>query len=243
MLEIKNLHAEIDGKSVLKGVDLTILPGEVHAIMGPNGAGKSTLAKILAGHPSYTITEGEISFCGQNILEMAPEERAHLGIFLSFQYPPEIKGVSLSQFLYEVYKAKTKSTITEEEFSPILDEKMALLEIPAHFKTRDLNDGFSGGEKKRSEILQMAVLEPLLGILDETDSGLDIDAMKIVARSVLKVKREKSSLLVITHYQRLLNYLKPDIVHIFMNGKIITSGGADLALKLEEKGYELCTPF
>lgn len=238
MLIIENLHAEIDGKPILKGVNLTINEGEIHVVMGPNGAGKSTLAKVLAGHPSYDVTEGSVTFCGKDLLEMDPEERANTGLFLSFQYPPEIKGVSTEQFLHEAYKAKYNSKISNEEFNAILEEKMALLNMRLDFKTRDLNEGFSGGEKKKSEILQMAVLDPALSILDETDSGLDIDAMKTVAQSIKKILNKKKSLLVITHYQRLLNYLNPDVIHIFMDGKIVTKGGSELAAKLEETGYE-----
>lgn len=236
MLEIKNLHVSIDGKPILKGVNLIVKLGEVHALMGPNGAGKSTLAKVLAGHPAYEVTEGSILFFNKNLLELSPEERAHLGLFLSFQYPPEIKGVSLPQFLYEAYKAKHKET-SQEAFDQLLEKKMALLEMHTDFKKRDLNEGFSGGEKKRSEMLQMAILEPALSILDETDSGLDIDAMKIVAQSIKKVIGKDKSLLVVTHYQRLLDYLVPDFVHVFIDGKIAYSGGRELALKLEEHGY------
>lgn len=238
MLEIKNLHAEIEGKPILMGVNLTICPGEIHAIMGPNGAGKSTLAKVLAGHPSYVVTEGEVTFHGQNLLMLSPEERSQLGLFLSFQYPPEITGVGLFQFLYEAFRGRQKnSSFSETDFSSYLDEKMSLLQMNPDFKKRDLNEGFSGGEKKRSEILQMAVLQPTLSILDETDSGLDIDAMRIVAEGVKKVLTPEKSLLIITHYQRLLDYLSPDVIHIFINGKIVSHGKKELALQLEESGY------
>lgn len=242
MIEIKNLHASTDGKAILKGLTLRILPGEIHAIMGPNGAGKSTLAKVLAGDPSYEITDGEIWFKGQNILEMAPEERAHLGLFMSFQYPLEIPGISNFQFLLSCYNAKRKANgempVSDEQFQSILDEKMNLVEMRKEFSERSVNEGFSGGEKKRNEILQMAVLDPCFSILDETDSGLDIDAMRIVAQGVNRLMSPEKSLLLITHYQRLLDYIKPNIVHIMVEGKIVMSGGPELALELEDKGYE-----
>ncbi len=237
MLWIKDLHVSTEGKAILKGVSLEILPGKIHAIMGPNGAGKSTLARLIAGHPDYDITQGEIVFEGQNILELSPEERAQIGLFMSFQYPLEIPGVTNLQFLHAAYNASKKATLSEEEFSKLLDDKMALMEIKAEFKERDLNTGFSGGEKKRNEILQMAVLEPKLAILDETDSGLDIDAMRIVASGVNKLMKEGRSLLLITHYQRLLDYISPDFVHVLLDGRIVASGGPELALKLEEEGY------
>lgn len=241
MLVIKNLSANIDGKPILKGLNLVVKPGEIHAIMGPNGAGKSTLAKVLSGHPAYEVTEGEVLFNGQNILEMEPEERAHLGLFMSFQYPVEIPGVSNFQFLHTAYnairKAKNETLMTETQFEQLLEEKMQLLEIRPEFKERNLNEGFSGGEKKRNEILQMAVLDPQIAILDETDSGLDIDAMRIVSRGVNKLMNPKRGLVLITHYQRLLDYIKPDFVHVMIDGAIIRSGGAELALELEEKGY------
>lgn len=242
MIEIKDLHATVEGKPILKGINLTIHPGEIHAIMGPNGAGKSTLAKILAGHPSYEITSGEIWFKGQNLLELEPEERAHAGIFMSFQYPLEIPGVSNLQFLRTAYnaihKAKGKPEISLPDFEKLLDQKMEMMEIKKEFKERNLNEGFSGGEKKRNEILQMAVLEPELAILDETDSGLDIDAMRIVAQGVNQLMNQNLGLLLITHYQRLLDYIKPNFVHVMMDGKIVQSGGAELALELEDKGYD-----
>lgn len=242
MIQIKNLHANTDGKSILKGINLTVNPGEIHAIMGPNGAGKSTLAKVLAGHPAYEVTEGEIIFKGEDILPLEPDERAHRGLFMSFQYPIEIPGVSNVQFLKTAYnsnrKAKGLAEVNAEEFDKLLQEKMALMEIKQEFKERNLNEGFSGGEKKRNEILQMAVLEPELAVLDETDSGLDIDAMRIVARGVNKFMNPKIGLILITHYQRLLDYIKPDYVHVMLDGKIVQSGGPELALELEEKGYD-----
>lgn len=246
MLEIKNLHATVEGKPILKGVSLKINAGEIHAIMGPNGAGKSTLAKVLAGHPGYEVTEGEVWFKGQNILEMEPEERAHLGLFMSFQYPVEIPGVSNSQFLRIAYNAKqrsqNKSEISEKDFEKLLEKKMKLMEIRPEFSTRNVNENFSGGEKKRNEILQMAVLAPELAILDETDSGLDIDAMRIVARGVNQLMNPEMGLLLITHYQRLLDYIKPQYVHVMLDGKIVQSGSAKLALELEEKGYDWLVP-
>jgi len=233
LIEIKNLHASIEGKPILKGLNLTMGKGEVHAVMGPNGAGKSTLAKILAGHPSYEVTE----FKGQNLLEMEPEERAAAGLFMSFQYPIEIPGVSNQLFLKTALNAQKKTNISNEEFETLLAEKMALMEIRSEFKDRAVNEGFSGGEKKRNEILQMALFNPDLAILDETDSGLDIDAMRIVAAGVNKLRRSDAGLLVITHYQRLLDYIRPDFVHVLSDGKIIRTGGPELALELEAKGY------
>lgn len=242
MIEIKNLHASTDGKGILKGVSLHIQAGEIHTIMGPNGAGKSTLAKILAGDPAYEVTEGEVWFKGQNLLEMAPEARAHLGLFMGFQYPLEIPGINNVQFLFTCYNAKRKASgqvpVSEEQFQSILDEKMAIVEMRAEFRDRSLNEGFSGGEKKRNEILQMAILDPALAILDETDSGLDIDAMRIVAQGVNRLFSPDKALLLITHYQRLLDYIKTDFVHIMVEGKIVLSGGPELALQLEKSGYE-----
>lgn len=242
MLEIRELHVAIEGKSILKGLNLTVRKGEIHAIMGPNGAGKSTLAKVLAGDPSYEVVSGEVIFEGQNILELAPEERSHLGIFMSFQYPVEIPGITNLQFLHTAnnarLKAQGKPAISEEVFDTILDEKMAKIDVRTEFKTRNLNEGFSGGEKKRNEILQMAVLEPKLAILDETDSGLDIDAMRIVAKGVNCLMNPDNALIMITHYQRLLDYIRPDFVHVVIDGKIVQSGGPELALELEEKGYD-----
>ena len=241
MLEIKNLSATVEEKQILKGLNLRIERGEVHAIMGPNGAGKSTLAKILAGHPAYEITEGEIWFKGQNLLEMEPEERAHAGLFMSFQYPLEIAGVSNSQFLAAALNAQRKGRglepLSPDAFEELLEEKMKAMEIRSEFKTRNINEGFSGGEKKRNEILQMALFDPALAVLDETDSGLDIDAMRIVAAGVNQMRRSDNALLLITHYQRLLDYIKPDFVHVLSGGLIVRTGGPELALELEAKGY------
>jgi Fe-S cluster assembly ATP-binding protein len=246
MITIKNLCAEIDGKPILKGINLTVNKGEIHAIMGPNGAGKSTLAKVLAGHPSYNVTSGEVLFNGKNLLELEPEERAHLGLFMSFQYPVEIPGVSNIQFLRTAFnanrKARNQQELSLEEFETLLDKKMRLVDIKPEFKERNINEGFSGGEKKRNEILQMAVLEPTLALLDETDSGLDIDAMRIVAAGVNQIMNPEMGLILITHYQRLLDYIKPDFVHVMLDGKIVHSGGPEEALLLEEKGYDWLTP-
>jgi Fe-S cluster assembly ATP-binding protein len=242
LISIKNLCASVEGKPLLQGVNLEINEGEIHAIMGPNGAGKSTLAKILAGHPGYEVTDGTIEFSGQNLLEMEPEERAHAGVFMSFQYPVEIPGVSNIQFLRTAYNSKRKAhgqtEISVAEFEALVEEKMRLMDIKAEFKDRNLNEGFSGGEKKRNEILQMAILNPLLAILDETDSGLDIDAMRIVANGVNAFAEKHNSILLITHYQRLLNYIVPQHVHVMVNGKIVHSGGPELAQELEVKGYD-----
>lgn len=242
MIEIKDLHASIEGKEILKGLSLKVNPGEIHAIMGPNGAGKSTLAKVLAGHPSYEVTKGEIWFKGQNILELEPNERSHLGLFMSFQYPIEIPGVNNVQFLLAAYNAKMKANkqreISEEEFLKLLNEKMALIDIHEEFKERNLNEGFSGGEKKRNEILQMTILNPDIAILDETDSGLDIDAMRVVAHGVNSHMNKDKGLVLITHYQRLLDYIKPHFVHAMLDGKIVKSGSYELALELEERGYD-----
>ena len=242
LIEIKNLSASVDGNPLLKGVNLTVKPGEIHAIMGPNGAGKSTLAKVLAGHPAYEVTGGEVWFKGQNLLEMEPEERAHSGLFMSFQYPVEIPGVSNMQFLHSSYnairKASEETEINLEEFEKLLDEKMKMMDIRKEFKDRNLNEGFSGGEKKRNEILQMAVMNPKLAILDETDSGLDIDAMRTVSRGVNHLMNDEMGLILITHYQRLLDHIRPHKVHVMVGGKIIESGGPELALKLESEGYD-----
>ncbi len=242
MLKIKNLHVAIDGLVILKGIDLEIAPGEIHAIMGPNGAGKSTLSKVLAGDPAYEVLSGEVLYEGENILELEPEERAHLGLFVSFQYPVEIPGISNFQFLHAAYNAKQKANqhpiVSEDAFQKILKEKLELLEMKEEFATRNLNEGFSGGEKKRNEILQMAILDPAFSILDETDSGLDIDAMRIVACGVKRLFSEEKGLLLITHYQRLLDYIRPHFVHVLIDGQIIKSGGHELALELEEKGYD-----
>lgn len=229
MIEIIDLFAETEGKPILKGLNLSIQKGEIHAIMGPNGAGKSTLAKVLAGHPAYEVTRGEVWFKGQNLLEMDPEERARAGLFMSFQYPLEIAGVTNRQFLEASLKALGKEGS--------IGDTAASLEMRLEFLERNLNEGFSGGEKKRNEILQMALFNPDLAILDETDSGLDIDAMRIVAKGVNATRRPDNALLIITHYQRLLDYIKPDFVHVLADGKITRTGGAELALELEEKGY------
>lgn len=242
MLEIKNVHANIDGTPILKGVSLVIKPGEVHAIMGPNGSGKSTLSKVIAGHPSYEVTEGEILFEGKNILELDPDERARLGLFLAFQYPVEIPGVHNASFLRMAYNAKRKAAGLEEvdplEFDELIQAKLELVEMGSDFLDRSVNQGFSGGEKKRNEILQMLVLEPTMAFLDETDSGLDIDALRIVSKAVNAYRSPKVGIVLITHYQRLLNYIVPDVVHVMADGKLIKSGDKSLALELEEKGYE-----
>ena len=242
MLEIKNLHATIDGKEILKGINLTVKAGEVHAIMGPNGSGKSTLSNVLVGHPSYTVTEGEIYYKGKNLLELRPEERSHEGLFLSFQYPVEIPGVSITNFMRAAINAKRQylgqEPMNATEFLKMMREKRALVNLDSKLANRSVNEGFSGGEKKRNEIFQMAMLEPTLSILDETDSGLDIDALRIVAEGVNKLKREDTSSLVITHYQRLLDYIKPDIVHVLYNGKIVKTAGPELVMELEERGYD-----
>ena len=242
MLSIKNLHASVEDKEILKGINLEINAGEVHAIMGPNGAGKSTLASIIAGNENYAVSQGEIFLDGEEISELAPEERAHKGVFLSFQYPVEIPGVSVTNFIKtainENRKANGKEDMPANEMLKLIREKSELLEIDRKFLSRSLNEGFSGGEKKRNEIFQMAMLEPKIAILDETDSGLDIDALRIVANGVNKLKNEKNAVLVITHYQRLLDYIIPDFVHVLMDGKIVKSGGKELAYELEEKGYD-----
>ncbi|MBA3957319.1 MAG: Fe-S cluster assembly ATPase SufC [Parachlamydiaceae bacterium] len=245
MIEIKDLHVNVEGKEILKGLSLKVHPGEIHAIMGPNGAGKSTLARVLAGHPAYDVTEGQVQFKDQDLLELDPEERSHAGLFMSFQYPVEIPGVSNVEFLRTAYnskcKAKGQPEISLVEFEKLLDSKIAALEVKPEFKERNLNEGFSGGEKKRNEILQMAVLAPELAILDETDSGLDIDAMRIVARGVNQLMNPQMGLILITHYQRLLDYIKPDFVHVMVEGKIVQSGGPELALELEKRGYDWLT--
>ena len=243
MIEIKNLHASVNGREILKGIHLTVKAGEVHAIMGPNGSGKSTLAQVLAGHPSYTVTDGEVLFEGRDLLDMEPEERAHAGVFLAFQYPVEIPGVSNSYFLKaglnEIRKSRGQDELDSMQFLKLLKEKMKFVEMDPSFINRPVNEGFSGGEKKRNEILQMAVLDPKLSILDETDSGLDIDALKIVSHGVNKLKSPSNATIVVTHYQRLLNYIVPDFVHVLVNGKIVKSGGKELALELEANGYDL----
>jgi Fe-S cluster assembly ATP-binding protein len=246
LLEIKNLHASVNGNEILKGIDLTINPGEVHSIMGPNGSGKSTLAGVLARREAYVVTQGQIMFNGKDLLEMPAEEVACEGLFLAFQYPVEIPGISNAYFLRTALNAIRKYRGEEEldamDFLPLLREKMRLLEMDEKFLNRAVNEGFSGGEKKRNEIVQMAVLEPRLGVLDETDSGLDIDALRIVANGVNSMRNKGRSFLVVTHYQRLLNYIVPDFVHVLVNGRIVKSGGPELALELEEKGYSWTEP-
>jgi Fe-S cluster assembly ATP-binding protein len=241
MLEIRNLHAGIDGKEILRGVDLTIQAGEIHAIMGPNGSGKSTLAQVLAGRDTYAVTQGEVRFEGKDLLEMDPEERARDGIFLAFQYPVEIPGVSNTYFLKTALNAVRKHRGLDEldamDFLTLVKQKVKLLRMDQALLNRPVNEGFSGGEKKRNEIFQMAVLEPRLAILDETDSGLDIDALRIVADGVNAMRSKDRAILVVTHYQRLLNYIVPDVVHVLVEGRIVRSGGKELALELEAKGY------
>lgn len=242
MLSIKNLHAGIEDKDILKGINLEVKAGEVHAIMGPNGSGKSTLSAVIAGNENYEVTQGTVSLDGHDLADLSPEERAHKGVFLSFQYPVEIPGVSVTNFMKtainESRKAKGLDEMPANEMLKLLREKSELLEIDRKFMSRSLNEGFSGGEKKRNEIFQMAMLEPKLAILDETDSGLDIDALRIVANGVNKLKSDKNAIVVITHYQRLLDYIVPDFVHVLYNGKIVKSGGKELAYELEEKGYD-----
>ncbi len=242
MLEIRDLHATVEGKEILRGINLTVNRGEIHAIMGPNGSGKSTLAKILAGHPAYEVTKGEVLFEGRNLLELAPDERAREGVFLAFQYPVEVPGVSNAQFLRLAYNEKRKHLGEEEldplEFKDLLAERAKVVEMDAGLMSRSVNEGFSGGEKKRNEILQMAVLEPKLAVLDETDSGLDIDALRIVSEGVNKLRTPENAVVLVTHYQRLLNYIVPDHVHVLYRGRIVRSGGKELALALEEKGYD-----
>ena len=242
MLKIKGIHAKIEDKSILNGINLEIKPGEVHAIMGPNGSGKSTLASVITGKEEYEITKGNILFENKDLDEVSPEERAHKGIFMSFQYPIEIPGVTITNFLKtainETKKARGEKEMSAKDMLKMLREKSNMLEIDGKFLSRSINDGFSGGEKKRNEIFQMAMLEPKLAILDETDSGLDIDALKIVANGVNKLRSKKNAIMVITHYQRLLDYIVPDYVHVLFDGKIVKSGTKDLALELEEKGYD-----
>lgn len=242
LLNIKNLHANIDGKEILRGLDLEVNSGEIHAIMGPNGAGKSTFASVLVGNPNFEVTEGEVTFGGKDLLELAPEERACEGLFLSFQYPVEIPGVSMVNFMRaavnETRKHKGLEPIAASDFLKLMKEKRELVELDSTLASRSVNEGFSGGEKKRNEIFQMAMLDPKLAILDETDSGLDIDALRIVAAGVNKLRRKDNATIVITHYQRLLEYIKPDFVHVLYKGRIVKSAGPELALELEEKGYD-----
>jgi Fe-S cluster assembly ATP-binding protein len=242
MLKIDNLKASVDGKDILKGINLEVHPGEVHAIMGPNGSGKSTLSSVIAGREDYEVDGGSVRFLKEDLLDMEPEERAHLGVFLSFQYPVEIPGVTVTNFIKtainETRKAKGLDPMSAKDMLKMMREKMELLEMDRKFLNRSLNEGFSGGEKKRNEIFQMAMLEPKLAILDETDSGLDIDALRIVANGVNKLKSQENAVIVITHYQRLLNYIVPDFVHVLMDGQIVKSGDKSLALEIEEKGYD-----
>ena len=242
LLEIKDLHAGIEGREILKGLNLSVKKGEVHAIMGPNGSGKSTLAKVLTGHPEYRVLSGEVLYEGKDLLALDPDERAREGVFLAFQYPVEIPGVANAQFLRLAYNEKMKHLGQEEldplEFNDLLKEKMKIVDMDKSFINRAVNVGFSGGEKKRNEILQMAVLEPKLAVLDETDSGLDIDALRIVAEGVNKLRSPENATIVVTHYQRLLDYIVPDFVHVLAGGKIVKDGGKELALELEAKGYD-----
>lgn len=242
MLKVSNLHATINGKEILKGINLTIKPGEVHAIMGPNGSGKSTLSMVLAGNPAYEVTSGTAEFCGKDLLAMEPEDRSHEGLFLGFQYPVEIPGVSMVNFMRAAVNAKrqyfNQPPMSATEFLKMMREKRAIVELDNKLASRSVNEGFSGGEKKRNEIFQMAVLEPKLSILDETDSGLDVDALRIVAEGVNKLKNENNATIVITHYQRLLDYIRPQFIHILYKGKIVYSGGPELALEIEKRGYD-----
>ena len=242
LLEIKDLHAAIDGNEILRGLNLTVNAGEIHAIMGPNGSGKSTLAKVLAGHPAYEVTKGEVLYEGRNLLELSSDERARQGVFLAFQYPIEIPGVSNANFLRMAYNEKAKHLGTDEldplEFDDLMREKMKIVEMDSSFINRSVNEGFSGGEKKRNEILQMALLDPKLAILDETDSGLDIDALRIVANGINTLASPDKAIILVTHYQRLLNYITPHFVHVLYQGRIARSGGKELALDLETRGYD-----
>ncbi len=241
MLEIKNLHASVEGKEILKGVNLTIGDGEIHAVMGTNGAGKSTLSNVIVGHPKYEVTEGSIMFNGQDLLAMSPEERSHAGIFMSFQQPIEIPGVSMTNFLRAAvnakYKAEGREPIKSTDFLKEMREKRKLVEIDQKLVSRSVNEGFSGGEKKRNEIFQMAMLQPSFCILDETDSGLDVDALRVVAEGFNKLRTDKTSAIVITHYQRLLDYIRPDVVHVLIDGRIVKTGGPELAQQIEDNGF------
>ena len=242
MLEIKDLHANINGKEILKGINLTVKPGEVHAIMGPNGSGKSTLSNVLVGHPAYEVTKGSVTFLGKDLLSLKPEDRSHEGLFLSFQYPVEIPGVSMSNFLRAALDAKRKywgqEPLTTSEFLKLMKEKRQLVELNPSLTRRSVNEGFSGGEKKRNEIFQMAMLEPKLAILDETDSGLDVDALRIVADGFKTLRTKNMSAIVITHYQKMLEYLRPDVVHVMLDGKIVCMGGPSLADRIEKNGFD-----
>lgn len=242
MLEIKNLHASVEGKEILRGVNLTIRDGEVHVLMGPNGSGKSTLSNVLVGNPKYEVTKGSVVFDGKDLLSLSPEDRSHEGVFMSFQAPTEIPGVSMTNFMRAALNAKRKyfgmEPMTPSEFLKLLKEKRKLVGLDAHFMSRGVNEGFSGGERKRNEIFQMAVLDPLFSILDETDSGLDVDALRIVAEGFNMLRSAKTSAMVITHYQRMLDYLKPDYVHVLVDGQIVRNGGAELGYEIEEKGFD-----
>ena len=238
MLKIENLHVEIDGNEIVKGLDLEVGRGELHAIMGPNGSGKSTLANVLMGHPRYEVTEGSVTYEGEDVLELEPDERAKMGMFLAFQYPSEVPGVSVANFLRTAVNSVREEELSPMEMYKLLQEKMAVMRMDPKFAERYLNEGFSGGEKKRNEILQMLMLEPRLAILDETDSGLDIDALQVVARGVNEMRGPEFSAVLITHYQRILRYIEPDRVHVMLDGRLVTSGGKELAEDLEEKGYD-----
>jgi Fe-S cluster assembly ATP-binding protein len=238
MLKVENLHVEIDGSEIIKGLNLEVGQGEIHAIMGPNGSGKSTLANVLMGHPRYEVTEGSVTFFGQDVFELEPDERAKLGMFLAFQYPSEVPGVSVANFLRTAVNSVREKELSVMEMYRLLQEKMRIMQMDPKFAERYLNEGFSGGEKKRNEILQMLMLDPKLAIMDETDSGLDIDALQVVARGVNELRGPEFSAIIITHYQRILRYMEPDHVHVMLDGRIVTSGGKELALELEDKGYE-----
>jgi Fe-S cluster assembly ATP-binding protein len=238
MLKIENLHVEIDGNEIVKGLDLEVSKGEIHAIMGPNGSGKSTLANVLMGHPRYEVTDGSVTFEGEDVLELEPDERAKMGMFLAFQYPSEVPGVSVANFLRTAVNAVREEELSPMEMYKLLQEKMAVMQMDPKFAERYLNEGFSGGEKKRNEILQMLMLEPRLAIMDETDSGLDIDALQVVARGVNELRGPEFSAVIITHYQRILRYIQPDRVHVMLDGRLVTSGGRELAHELEDKGYD-----